>query len=192
MKRSSLAPAPVLFAASFVLAACAGATVAPESDAPATTTGEDAPGEYPESQPSSAPTAAPKVSTAEAEAACIKTARTPWDTPGDPSAKASARHLLVAFAGSKRARPEISRTEGQACLRAMEARDKVRAGADFAEIAAAYSDEPGAASRGGSLGEFSRSMMVKPFGDAVFALEPGQVSDVVQTDFGFHVILREP
>lgn len=192
MRRRGIALATLSFAAWSALAACGGATPAPGADA-SQTPAENAPGEYPASQPSSSAEAgAPKLEGAEAEAACLKTARTPWDAPGDPSATASARHLLVTFAGAKRAKPEITRTAGEACLRAMEARDKLRAGADFAEIAAAYSDEPGAASRGGSLGEFKRSSMVKPFADAVFALDPGQLSDVVETEFGFHVILRDP
>jgi len=65
---------------------------------------------------------------------------------------------------------------------------KVKAGGDFAELAKKYSTDR-SAQRGGDLGFFSRTMMVKPFADAAFALaNVGDVSEVVQTDFGFHII----
>lgn len=60
--------------------------------------------------------------------------------------------------------------------------------ARFEELAKAESQDPGSASQGGDLGYFGRGAMVKPFEDAVFGLEKGQISDVVETDFGFHII----
>lgn len=66
----------------------------------------------------------------------------------------------------------------------------------FAELAKARSQDPGSAARGGDLDFFGRGAMVKPFEDAVFALQKGQISDVVETEFGFHLIqltdLRRP
>jgi peptidyl-prolyl cis-trans isomerase D len=59
---------------------------------------------------------------------------------------------------------------------------------DFAKIAREKSKDPGSAANGGDLGWFGRAMMTKPFEDAAFALKEGQISDVVETDFGFHVI----
>ena len=58
----------------------------------------------------------------------------------------------------------------------------------FAELAKQYSQDPGSAAKGGDLGTFGRGMMVKPFDDAVFQLKPGEISGLVQSDFGFHII----
>jgi peptidyl-prolyl cis-trans isomerase D len=58
----------------------------------------------------------------------------------------------------------------------------------FAELARKNSDDPGSAERGGDLDYFSRGAMVKPFEDAVFAMKAGEISNVVESDFGFHII----
>ena len=65
---------------------------------------------------------------------------------------------------------------------------QLREGADFAAIAKANSDDKSNADKGGDLGTFGRGIMVGAFEDAAFALQPGQISDVVQTPFGFHII----
>jgi parvulin-like peptidyl-prolyl isomerase len=55
-----------------------------------------------------------------------------------------------------------------------------------------YSDEPGAATRAGDLGELTRDQLQQPFADAAFSLDLNQMSDVVETESGFHLILRIP
>lgn len=66
--------------------------------------------------------------------------------------------------------------------------DQLRAGADFAELARKASEDQGSASQGGDLGCFGPGRMVPEFDDAVFALEPGTLSELVKTSFGYHVI----
>jgi peptidyl-prolyl cis-trans isomerase D len=58
----------------------------------------------------------------------------------------------------------------------------------FAELARQYSQDPGSAANGGDLGMFGHGVMVKPFDDAVFQLKPGEISGLVQSEFGFHII----
>jgi peptidyl-prolyl cis-trans isomerase NIMA-interacting 1 len=101
-----------------------------------------------------------------------------------------AQHLLVMYAGSKSAPSHIKRTKEEARLRASEALNLVKKGQDFDKVVAAYTDEPGGAAKHGDLGRFSRDMMVKSFSDAAFALDVGQVSTVIESPFGFHVIRR--
>lgn len=91
-----------------------------------------------------------------------------------------ASHILIA-----------SETEGKdkARAKAEEVLQEVqKKPAAFAELARQHSDDPGSASQGGDLGFFGRGMMVKPFEDATFGMKEGDISGVVESDFGFHII----
>jgi parvulin-like peptidyl-prolyl isomerase len=102
----------------------------------------------------------------------------------------SASHVLIAYQGAMRANPKVTRSKEEAKKLAEQVDKKAKGGADFKELVKEYSDEPRAAERGGELGSFTRNRMVKPFSDAAFQLKVGQISDVVETQFGFHVIKR--
>jgi peptidyl-prolyl cis-trans isomerase D len=94
----------------------------------------------------------------------------------------SARHILVKL-------PEGATDDQKeaASKKAGDLLDRVRKGEDFAKVAREESDDS-SASEGGDLGCFQRGRMVKPFEDAAFSLNAGQISDVVPSQFGFHVI----
>ena len=96
-----------------------------------------------------------------------------------------ARHILVKPANASSA---ASKREALDEIEAIRAR--IASGADFKEEARAHSDCP-SAKDGGSLGWFARGMMVKPFDDAVFSMRKGEVSGVVETEFGYHIIFKE-
>jgi len=101
-----------------------------------------------------------------------------------------AKHFLVMYKGSMRAPANITRTKEEAKTRAEEALKKVKAGTKFEDVVKDYSDEPGAGARGGDLGLFPKGAMVAPFQEAVEKLKVNEVSGLVETPFGYHVILR--
>ena len=94
-----------------------------------------------------------------------------------------ARHILIQV-------PKESSDEEKKKLKekAEEVLKKVKAGEDFTKLAAEFSDDSGTKSKGGDLGSFSKGSMVPAFEQAAFALKAGEVSDLVETEFGFHVI----
>jgi parvulin-like peptidyl-prolyl isomerase len=104
--------------------------------------------------------------------------------------RAQASHILIAYKGARNAPTTITRSKEQAKKRAENVLKKALKGGDFAALAKEYSDDPGSGPRGGDLGTFTRTTMVKPFADGAFGLRPGELSTVVETDFGFHVIRR--
>lgn len=102
---------------------------------------------------------------------------------GQPEER-SARHILITAAADASADDVAKAGEKAAAILAQLRKEPKR----FAELAKAESQDPGSASRGGDLGFFGRGAMVKPFEDAAFSLGKGQISDVVRSDFGFHII----
>jgi parvulin-like peptidyl-prolyl isomerase len=101
-----------------------------------------------------------------------------------------ARHILIMHNGSRQKPDSVNRTREEAQKRAQEVLLKIRGGADFNKMVVEYTDEPGGAKREGNLGMFERAQMVKPFSDAAFSLKVGEVSEVIETPYGFHVIKR--
>ncbi len=69
-----------------------------------------------------------------------------------------------------------------------EIKEKLNNGEKFEELAAKYSDDRGSAANGGDVGFFSRRMMVKPFDEAAFKLKVGEISDIIKTRYGYHLI----
>lgn len=102
----------------------------------------------------------------------------------------AAQHVLVAFKGAKGADKKVTRSKAEAKTRAEEVVKKAKGGSDFSALVAEYSDDPGSKERQGSVGKFTPEKMTKPFSDAAFALPVDGISDVVESDFGFHVIKR--
>ena len=96
-----------------------------------------------------------------------------------------ARHILM-----KSGAEATSEAKATALAKAAAARKRAVAGEDFAALATELSEGP-SAPQGGDLGFFGRQQMVAPFADAAFALEVGQVSEVVETQFGYHIIKVE-
>lgn len=99
-------------------------------------------------------------------------------------AQVRAQHILVSPKGGDAAAKDAALSKIKAI------RERVAAGSDFSEEAAAHSDCPSGKQAGGSLGWFSRGMMVKEFDEAAFSLPVGGLSDIVETQFGYHVILK--
>jgi peptidyl-prolyl cis-trans isomerase C len=123
-----------------------------------------------------------KITTTESEAKTVYD-----DSPEDFKQKAQvhARHILVKVAPDA---DEAAKGEARKKIEAIQ--EEAKGGADFAELATKHSEGPSKAN-GGDLGFFGTGQMVKPFEEAAFALEPGKISDIVETRFGYHLIKVE-
>ena len=103
-------------------------------------------------------------------------------------------HILQKHVGSRnpndsyRNKP-ITRSKDEAIANIQNFKGQIQNAEDFKRIAAEYS-ECRSAANGGDLGKFGPGQMQKPFEDASFALQPGEISDLVDTDSGIHIILR--
>ena len=102
---------------------------------------------------------------------------------GTPEERQAAHILVAVAAAAQQAEQDAARAKAEQLLQ--QARKNP---AGFADLAKQNSQDPGSAANGGSLGFFGRGMMVKPFEDAAFALKPGEVSGLVRSDFGYHII----
>ena len=108
----------------------------------------------------------------------------------DKPEEVQASHILISYKGADRADADISRSKEEAKAEAERIRKLiVDDGKDFAEMAKEHSDGP-SSTKGGDLGKFKFEVMAKPFSEAAFALGIDEVSEVVETGFGFHVIKR--
>lgn len=100
--------------------------------------------------------------------------------------QANARHILIRVAPDA---DEEARTDAE--LLANGVATIARSGADFAELAAKHSQDPGSKDSGGDLGWFGRGRMVQEFEDAVFAAKPGEIVGPIKSQFGYHIIRVE-
>lgn len=95
-----------------------------------------------------------------------------------------ASHILITVdKAAPAAEQEKAKAKAQEILAKLKAQPK-----EFANLAKEYSQDPGSAAKGGDLGFFGRGLMVKPFEDAAFSLKDGETSELVQSDFGWHII----
>jgi peptidyl-prolyl cis-trans isomerase C len=100
----------------------------------------------------------------------------------DQGQQVAARHIIISTQGM-----ETDEEIAEARERIEGIRDELLAGADFAELAREHSED-GSARQGGDLGAFGPGQMVPAFEQAAFALDEGEISEIVQTQFGFHII----
>ena len=104
-----------------------------------------------------------------------------------------ARHILIRVQGSPSpVRPgQKDLTDAEALAKAQDLRKRIQAGEDFAQLAKRESDDTGSGANGGDLGSFRRGQMVPTFEQAAFAMQPGDLSDPVKSQFGYHLIKVE-
>lgn len=102
------------------------------------------------------------------------------------AAEVSARHILVSY--DKASSSSSDRSKKEALTRMEEVQNRIAAGETIEALAAEYSDDPGSSANGGDLGTFGAGQMVPEFEEAAFALEIGGISDIVESEYGYHLI----
>jgi peptidyl-prolyl cis-trans isomerase D len=102
---------------------------------------------------------------------------------GEPEQRRASHILIAVKSGSSAAEKAKARERAERILAQVR-----KAPGSFADLAKKNSDDTGSASQGGDVGYFSRGMMVRPFEEAAFRLKPNEISDLVESDFGFHII----
>lgn len=122
-----------------------------------------------------------------------------WEVPtkkAEPSSEiqeVQASHLLVKHSGSRRPsswrEENITRSKEEARTILEGYLKEIEDGAEFTDLASKYSD-CSSYKKGGDLGKFKRGMMQKPFEDAAFGLKVNEMSGIIDTDSGLHIILR--
>ncbi len=95
------------------------------------------------------------------------------------------RHILLQTVGKSDAEKKKIKAQAEDLLK------QIKAGANFAELAKKYSEDPGTKDKGGEYGWMARGQTVKNFETAAFSMQPGQTSDIVTTEYGFHIIQVE-
>lgn len=99
----------------------------------------------------------------------------------------SASHILLMYKGSTSSSNDRSEDEAKDKIKML--RSQVEEGTNFGELAREFSDCP-SGTQGGDLGSFGRGQMVPEFENAVFNMEIGDLSEIIKTDFGYHIIQR--
>ncbi len=108
----------------------------------------------------------------------------------DASQEIKARHILIQWQGSEYAPETVTRTKEEALAYIQEIKQTLTP-ENFTDKASELSEEPGASSSGGDLGWFGSGVMVEAFETTAFGMAKGQISDPVETDFGYHLIYKE-
>lgn len=111
------------------------------------------------------------------------------ETYDNSGTELKARHILLQFSGTDRS--TSGRSKKEALVLAGQLKARLENGESFEALAKEYTDDPSGRDSGGDLGWFVWGQMVGPFQEAAFALNPGEVSGVVETDFGYHIIKLE-
>lgn len=110
------------------------------------------------------------------------------ETKFDMPSRVKARHILIKPDENEK---DIAKAKKAAFDKASKILARIKKGEKFVELAKKYSDDKGSGSHGGDLGWFAKGMMVKPFEDAALGMKKGEMSGLVQTQYGYHIILVE-